>query len=255
MEINWFTVIAQIINFLILVWLLKRFLYKPVLNAIDQREKKIAAQLGEAEEKMANARKQGEVFEQKNETFDKERTVKMNEVQEAADTEKQRLFEEVRNQSNVLRSRFEDSLRQQEQDMTDMVKQKTKKEVFAISSKALSDLADADIEEKAVKVFIKKIRVLQEEDKAKLKQTLSSDNKPIKISSAFELSSSSRDELEKTIGKITGQENSFQYQQMPELISGIEINTGSFQLSWNIESYLDDLKMNIISKEKENATL
>ena len=40
MEINWFTVIAQVINFLILVWLLKRFLYKPVLNAIAEREKK-----------------------------------------------------------------------------------------------------------------------------------------------------------------------------------------------------------------------
>ena len=40
MKINWFTVIAQLVNFLILVWLMKRFLYKPILNAIDEREKK-----------------------------------------------------------------------------------------------------------------------------------------------------------------------------------------------------------------------
>jgi F-type H+-transporting ATPase subunit b len=39
MLIDWFTVAAQAINFLILVWLLKRFLYKPVLNAVDAREK------------------------------------------------------------------------------------------------------------------------------------------------------------------------------------------------------------------------
>lgn len=40
MLIDWFTVIAELVNFLILVWLLKRFLYEPVLKAIDEREKK-----------------------------------------------------------------------------------------------------------------------------------------------------------------------------------------------------------------------
>ena len=45
MQIDWFTVAAQTINFLVLMWLLKRFLYKPILNAIAAREKNIADQL------------------------------------------------------------------------------------------------------------------------------------------------------------------------------------------------------------------
>ncbi len=49
MKIDWFTLIAQVINFLILVWLLRRFLYKPILKAVDEREKKIASQLKDAE--------------------------------------------------------------------------------------------------------------------------------------------------------------------------------------------------------------
>ena len=49
MLIDWFTVGAQALNFLILVWLLKRFLYKPILHAIDEREKGIAAQLASSE--------------------------------------------------------------------------------------------------------------------------------------------------------------------------------------------------------------
>ena len=44
MKIDWFTVFAQVINFLILVWLLKQFLYKPILNAIEARENKVAGQ-------------------------------------------------------------------------------------------------------------------------------------------------------------------------------------------------------------------
>ena len=67
---GWFTIVAQAINFLILVWLFKRFLYKPILHAIDEREKGIAAQLAGAEAKVAEAQKERDEFQHKNETFD-----------------------------------------------------------------------------------------------------------------------------------------------------------------------------------------
>jgi len=54
MSIDWITVIAQIANFLVLVWLLKRFLYRPILDGIDAREAEITrrmAEAGEAEKK------------------------------------------------------------------------------------------------------------------------------------------------------------------------------------------------------------
>jgi len=51
MLIDWFTVGAQALNFLILVWLLKHFLYQPILNAIDAREKLIAKELADADAK------------------------------------------------------------------------------------------------------------------------------------------------------------------------------------------------------------
>ena len=44
MLIDGFTVGAQVLNFLILVWLMKRFLYQPILDAIDAREQRIAAE-------------------------------------------------------------------------------------------------------------------------------------------------------------------------------------------------------------------
>ena len=56
MQINWFTVIAQIVNFLVLVWLMKKYLYQPILQAIDEREKKIAAELADAISKVAEAK-------------------------------------------------------------------------------------------------------------------------------------------------------------------------------------------------------
>ena len=55
MLIDWFTVGAQVLNFVVLVWLMKRFLYRPILDAIDAREKRVAAELADADARRAEA--------------------------------------------------------------------------------------------------------------------------------------------------------------------------------------------------------
>src|ERR1700733_11157535 len=105
MPIDWFTVVAQAINFLILVWLLKRFLYKPILHAIDEREKGIAAQLAEAEAKKAEAQQERDDYQHKNETFDQERAALLTKATDEAKAERQRLLDEVRKETDALRAK------------------------------------------------------------------------------------------------------------------------------------------------------
>ncbi|HLS29577.1 MAG TPA: hypothetical protein VK021_01840 [Flavobacteriaceae bacterium] len=253
MEINWFTVIAQIINFLILVWLLKRFLYKPVLNAIDEREKKIASRLADAATKKVEAKREQELFRKKNEVFDRERSAKMQKVHDQANSEKQRLFDEARKEFTALRSKLKTSFKEKEQEIMDKLKKKTRDTVFAITGKTLSDLANADLEKQILNVFIKKIENLNETDKTKFTNALKDNDAPIIVKSVFELSATSRQELEKAIEEIIGKQSDFQYLRKSKLVSGIELEVASYQLSWNIESYLDLLKKDSITKEKENA--
>ena len=248
MEIDWFTVIAQLVNFLILVWLLQRFLYKPVLNAIDEREKKIASQLEDAAVKKAKARKEKDLFIQKNEAFDREHAAKLEEARKRIKAERQRLYEEARNESTALRAKLEESLKQQEQDFKAVLKRRTKQEVFAIAGQALSDLANADLEEQVVNVFIKKIKGLDEADRTKFIHALNTKDGSIRIKSVFELPKNSKQQLEKTIEEITDKETSFEYLLEPELVSGISLETADFQLSWSIESYLESLKIDSITK-------
>ncbi len=248
MEIDWFTVVAQLVNFLILVWLLKRFLYKPVLNAIDEREKKIASQLADATMKKAEARKEKELFIQKNEAFDRDHATQLEEAHKRVETEKQRLYDEARQESTALRSKLEESVKQQEQALKEALKQRTKEEVFAIAGKALSGLANADLEEQIINVFLEKIRRLDEADRTKLTNALHATDGSIRVRSAFELPQHSKQELEKTVKKITGDETDFQYIPEPELVSGIMLETTDFQLSWSIDAYLEALKIDSISK-------
>jgi len=73
MLIDWFTVVAQIINFLILVFLLKHFLYGRIINAIDQREGRITSRLEDAEIQRREAENEAAMFKLKNQDFDSQR--------------------------------------------------------------------------------------------------------------------------------------------------------------------------------------
>ncbi len=136
MLINWFTVCAQAINFLILVWLLKRFLYKPILHAIDERERGIAAQLASAEAKTAEAQKDRDDFQHKNEAFDKERAALLKKATDLASAERQRLLAEAKKDADALRAKRQEALQLEQRNLSTEIVRWTRKEVFAIAQDA-----------------------------------------------------------------------------------------------------------------------
>src|SRR5271163_4623099 len=131
MLINWFTVCAQAINFLILVWLLKRFLYKPILHAIDEREKGIAAQLASAEAKGATAQKERDDFHHKNEVFDQQRAALMTKATDEAKVERHPLLAEAKKDAHTLRAKRQDALQIERKNLNQEILRRTQEEVFA----------------------------------------------------------------------------------------------------------------------------
>ena len=63
MHIDWFVFAAQIFNFLLLMYLLKRFLFGRILKAMDDREAKIVARFAEADTLNERAREAAELYE------------------------------------------------------------------------------------------------------------------------------------------------------------------------------------------------
>src|SRR6202021_272702 len=103
MLIDWFTVGAQALNFLVLGWLLKHFLYKPIRDAIDAREKGIAAKLADADAKTKEAQKQHDDFAGKNRAIDEQRAALMSKAADAVKTEHDRLIGEANKEAEGLR--------------------------------------------------------------------------------------------------------------------------------------------------------
>ena len=138
MLIDWFTVGAQTLNFLILVWLLKRFLYKPILDAIDGREKSIAKKLADANERRTEALKERDEFQKKNAAFDQQRAVLLSQATADVKAERQRLLDAARLSADALRTKRQEALKSEEQSLYEEIARRTREEVFAITRKALT---------------------------------------------------------------------------------------------------------------------
>jgi len=255
MKINWFTVIAQLVNFLILVWLMKRFLYKPILNAIDEREKKIAGLLADAENKKAIAEKEQADFKQKNEQFNQEKKGLMDKAITDTDEERKKLMETVRNEAVALSTKQENSLKEMYEHLNRDILQKTQKEVFAISRKALTDLASVSLEEQSVNLLIKRLNELGEDDKNKFIASFKSGPNPVLVQSAFALLPKQQTEIQQSVKDILGTDTQFQFSITPETISGIELSANGLKLSWSISGYLNALEKSITELIKENSKL
>jgi len=255
MLIDWFTVLAQVVNFLILVWLLKHFLYRPILDAIDAREKRIAKELADADAKKAEAQKERDEFQHKNEEFEQQRTALLNKATEEAKTERQRLFDEARQAADVLSGRRQETLRNDAHNLNQALSRRAQQEVFAIARKALTDLAATSLEERLADVFTRRLREMDEQAKKRLGESLKTASEPALVRSAFDLPAAQRTAIQQTLNETFSAEIPIRFETAPELISGIELTANGQKVAWSIADYLASLEKGVaeLLKEKDKA--
>jgi F-type H+-transporting ATPase subunit b len=252
MLIDWFTVAAQAVNFLILVWLLKRFLYKPILHAIDEREKRIAAELANADKKKAEAQKESDDFKHKNEEFDKQRAALLSKATDEAKAERQRLLDEARKDAASLSSKLQEALRDHEHTLHQAISRRTQQEVFAITRKALTDLATVSLEERLGEVFTRRLREMDAHAKAGLAQSLKTASDPAVVRSAFDLPAKQRAAIQNALNETFSADIHIRFETSPDLISGIELSTNGQKVAWSIAEYLTSMENSVDKLLKEN---
>ncbi len=253
MLIDWFTVGAQALNFLLLVWLMKRFLYKPILRAIDVREKRIAAELADAAAKQGEAEKERDEFQRKNEELDQQRAVLLAKATDEAKSERQRLLDEARKAADALTAKRQEELRANARSLSQAISRRTEQEVFAIARKALADLATTSLEERLGEVFTRRLREMDGAPKAALAEALSKASGPVLVRSAFELPPEQCTLIRKALNETFSANVQVRFEVAPEVISGIELTAQGQRLSWSIASYLTSLEEGVseLLAEKE----
>src|ERR1035438_10076543 len=255
MLIDWFTVGAQAINFIILVWLLKRFLYKPILDAVDAREKRVATELADADAKKAEALKERDEFQHKNEEFDQQRAALLSKATEEAKAERQRLLDDARKAADALSAKRQETLRSDAHNLNQAIRRRTEQEVFAIARKALTDLATTSLEERMCEVFTRRLRTMDGKAKEGIAAALKTASEPAVVRSAFDLPAEQRAAIQNALNETFSAEIHVRFETAPDLVSGIELTTNGQKVAWSIGDYLASLEKGVgeLLKEKDEA--
>ena len=251
MLFDWFTVGAQTLNFLVLVWLMKRFLYKPILDAIDAREKRIALALLDAVLKQTAAQKERDEFHSKNAEFDQQRNELLSQVKDEIKAERQHLLDEARQVADALRVKRQDALTSELQSLQRDIVRRNREEVFAIANKVLTDLAGTPLEQRMAEVFMRRLRALHGKAKETLGAALKTAPEPAVVRSAFALVADERAKIQNVINETFAVDVHLRFETAPELVSGIELTANGQKVAWSIADYLTALKTGVGELLKE----
>lgn len=245
MQIDYFTIAAQIVNFLILVVLLRHFLYRPVVQAMDDREKKIASRLTEADQKEKKAKQEEEAYRKAQAELSDKRQEMLSKASEEAKAWKSDLMEKAKKDAGESKARWYEDLEHQKEALLSDLRRQTGEEVYAATRRALKDLADEDLEHRIIIAFLQRLQNMDDSEREAIKEFYKTPGQRITVRSTFEIPEELRQKIQETVREQTKTDVKMNFQTAPDLIAGVEMSAHSLKISWSIDSYLDALQADL----------
>jgi F-type H+-transporting ATPase subunit b len=241
--IDWFTILAQIVNFLVLVALLRYFLYDPIISTMDAREARIAADLEAADRKRAEAAQEIETYRQKNQELEARREEWLQDARQEVEAWQKEMSQNARRQVDEAKERWYRALQQEKDAFLQELRRRAGHQIYAITRQALADLAGAELEERLVTHFVERLDRLQGEERQALVQALRDGGPDVVIYSAQELPEATQRRLAAAVRALHGGRNeNLRFATRPELIGGLELRTDGYKVGWNLADYLAALE-------------
>ena len=238
--IDWFTVVAQVINFFILLWLLKHFLYKRIIDAMDRREQQIKKQFQEIEQQKEHLQKTIEEYENKNKSFATECQQKQKELDEELQTYREQRVQEIRNDVTKMQDKWKQAIANEQNTFLQDLRSFLAKETIAISRQALQDMASQQLENSIVEKFLLQLQQLAIEDLLSKDET-----HDIIVVSTFEITTPIRDKIKELLDEKLKRNCTVHFHDSSDLICGIELKLPGHKISWSMHNYLRDFEKKI----------
>jgi len=238
MQIDWLTVAAQIVNFLILVWLLHRFLYGPITRAMARRENRIKSRLDDAAQEREKAEAKQRELDEKLRELEDQREQKLREAREEADELKHKLEHEARKEVDRKREAWLAEMREDRQDFVTQLREAMSEGFRDLADDALRKLADSSLTERMAAVFLERLHDLSADDAERVKEA-ARDEGSVKIESGQPLDADTRRKLTRAIHDMITEKVDVTYEgDVPGLV-GIRLRAGSATIEWSVDEYLD----------------
>lgn len=255
MKVDAFTTIAQIVNFLVLALLLKRFLYKPIVRTMDKREQEIAARIEEGERREQKAREAEALCQVQRQELEDRRGEMLSHAQEEADAWRRDIMQQARDEATSSKAAWAGALEREKETFLTDLKRRAGEEVYGLARTVLRDLADMDLEQHIIDVFIRRLAAVSDDDWRRITLAAADAEAGAVVSTAFAIDGDTRSRIRAAIerqlekhaagsggrGPVLRAFN-ISFEESPDLICGIELRAGGRRAAWSMQNYLESLQ-------------
>jgi len=238
MEFDLSTFLLEIVNFLILIWILQRLFYKPVLAVIARRKQHIDRTLAEAQELQQQAEDLRQRYENRQNQWELEKRAALNALHREIDAERKTQMDKLEADLEQERQKAKVTLSRLQQDIQQQAEKKALQNGARFAGILLQQAAGPELEASLCGMLLDHFTDLPEECRLCLQMLDAKKSVTIHITSAYPLSDGLKQKLEQKLGALINRHDVFHYHQSPELIAGLRIDIGAWVLNANLQHEL-----------------
>ena len=250
--VDWFTVAAQIVNFLILVALLRYFLYGRILEAIDRRRQRLQNEWEEAQRLRALAEEELEGARREHEQLAQQRDELLRRVRREVEEYRQSRMRQVREEVAAMRQQWAGTLADEREAFLRDVRREVAAAVLTIARRVLEELADAELETIVVRQFLQRLREAATTLRERWREVAEAERPPsVLVRTAFPLPPALQEEVEQGIRGVLDGDVTIEWETSADLLCGITLHTDDEKVAWDFRDELDAIEHEILQTIEE----
>ncbi len=248
MTLDWVRIVAQLLNFVLLLWLLRKFLFAPLTNIMAAREERVRKGVEQAEQLQRHAEELQTKYESELAGLEAERQKILKEASDAAAQVRDDLIEDARKEARTAHTNFHAQLEREKHEIQDAISRQIIENACDLASLVVRQVMGVRLADLAATRLIERMAD-RADDQAKLKSSLVSERAPVVVISHAELSDEATRNLTEAVFELAGtRERKIEFRVDPDLLVGVSISTGGATLSWNAMDQIKQVRE--ISLEK-----
>ena len=249
MQIDWFEIVAQIINFFIILFILQKLLYKPVINMMETRQERIQKDQIEAEEKMNKAEELISEYDTKIAGVEDEKREILDDARDKAQERKQELLEIYKEEAENKRQVYLNEIEDEKELFIKNLRKKLGQNAVKLASHILSNISSKELEDEVFNTFLENIRNLRDNIE---EPGLLDEEKDIELYSAEELSQDKKEKIKEVLGEQVENLDHLEFEVDEDLILGYQLSLETYTVHTDIKNYLDSIEEEIIEEIEKN---
>lgn len=238
MEFNVSTFVLEIINFLVLIWILQRLFYKPLLAVIAKRQQFIDQSLADAKNIQAQAEAQKSLYENRLKLWEQEKQVALTTLNQQLETERRAQLDKLNAELEQEKQKAQVTLNHQQQQLQQQLEHQAAQNAARFAGILLQQAATPELEVRLCHLLLNQWSSLPEACCGHFQTLADKKNILVKITSAFTLPTALRSQLEQKLASLITKPINVQYVEEAALMAGLRIDIGPWVLNANLQHEL-----------------